>query len=77
MAKRRTEGSGCLAAAIAILLMIAVITAVVVVLLNLTPNQLGLAELPLAKGESASSLGLADAKIKELFARVLQILSEK
>lgn len=72
MSKPKTHGKGCLAAAIAILLIVALITAGVVVVLNLTPAQIGLADVPIIEQKSAQDLGVSDAKVKEIIKLILQ-----
>ena len=71
MARQRTQGKGCLIIAIAVLLILSILTACVVVVLNLTPNQIGLANLPIADGKSANDLEMGDSKIKEVIQLIL------
>jgi len=75
MAKRKTRGRGCLGMSITLMLIAVLLTAAIVVLLNLTPNQLGIANVPLIQQKSAVSLGLADEKIKELIKALLDLLT--
>jgi hypothetical protein len=75
MAKRKTRGGGCLGMSIALLLVGILLAAGIVILLNLTPNQLGIADMKLVQQQSANSLGLADEKIKELIKKILELLT--
>lgn len=71
MSKPRTRGKGCLAAAIALLLIFAVITAAVVVVLNLTPNQIGIGDMPVIEHTTPNDLAVGDTKIKEIIRLIL------
>ena len=73
--KRKTRGRGCLSMSITLLLIAILLTAAIVVLLNLTPNQLGIADLKLVQQQSANSLGLANEKIKELLKALIELLT--
>lgn len=77
MSKKNNQGKGCLSASIVLLLIVIIITAFVVVVLNLTPAKLGLADLALVEGKTATDLGLQDSKVKEVIQQIIQIITQK
>ncbi|MBQ8178421.1 MAG: hypothetical protein IJ033_04430 [Clostridia bacterium] len=70
MAQPATPGclKGCIIGPIiTIIAVILIIVIAAVVVVNLTPDQLGIADLELFEGETLRTLGLADVKIKDVF----------
>lgn len=77
MSKKNNQGKGCLSASIALLLIIVIITAFVVVALNLTPAKLGMADIALIEGKTATDLGMENSKIKEVIQLILEKITNK
>lgn len=70
MAQPATPGciKGCIIGPIiVVVVLILAIVIGAVVLVNLTPDQLGIADIELFEGETLRTLGLADVKIKDVF----------
>ncbi len=67
---------GCLLKLLIALIVIVVILAVAfVVLINLTPAQVGIADLELFDGNSLRDMGLADVKFKDLYKEIKAIMN--
>ncbi|MBO7155927.1 MAG: hypothetical protein J6V83_00820, partial [Clostridia bacterium] len=61
---------------ITFIVLVLIIVIGVTVVLNMTPEKLGLADMELFEGETLRSLGLADVKIKEVFKLIKSIMDE-
>lgn len=80
MAQVATPGcaKGCIIAPIVtVIVLILVVVIAFVVLINMTPADLGLADVDLFEGETLRSLGLADVKIKDLYGHIETLLNPK
>lgn len=77
MSKKNNQGKGCLSASIALLLIVVIITAFVVVVLNLTPAKLGMADIALTEGKTAADLGMENSKIKEVIQLIIEKITKK
>lgn len=68
---------GCIITPIITLVVIILIAVIgVTVVLNMTPEKLGIADMELFDGETLRSLGLAEVKIKEVFNLLKSIMDE-
>lgn len=59
---------------ITIIVIIALIAVAAIVVINLTPEQLGLADIEIYEGNTLRDLGLADIKLKDLYGELMAIL---
>ncbi len=80
MAQPATPGcvKGCIIGPIiAIVAIILIIVIAAVVVINMTPDQLGIADIELFEGETLRTLGLADVKIKDVFSFIDELMNPK
>lgn len=78
MAQPATPGliKGCIIAPlVTILVLVIVVVGGALIVLNMTPADLGIADLELFEGETLETLGLADVKLKEIPAFIKEIMN--
>lgn len=67
---------GCIIGPIVtIIVLILVVVIAAVVLVNLTPDQIGIADIELFEGETLRTLGLADVKLKDVFSFIKTLMN--